>query len=263
MIKDWHRPGPEDRAWLMYSANYLFRTNNVHWAMDPMRLKQRVPEAPVFDIAQDLNKLSFVLLTHGHADHLDFELIRALRHLSILWILPEDILYMVQNETGLPSDKIIVPKPLQHIDIQGVRITSFDGLHWEMPADVETNTLRGMPATGYLIEFKDRRWLFPGDTRTYNAGQLPAFGSVDGLFAHLWLGRGGALLEDPPLLDEFCRFLVDLLPKRVILTHLEEFGRDTIDFWDIKHVQKVSSWFQKNAPNIHLNSACLGEGIII
>jgi hypothetical protein len=46
MIMEWHQPGSEDRAWLMCSANYLFRTANVRWAIDPLRLKHRLPNAP-------------------------------------------------------------------------------------------------------------------------------------------------------------------------------------------------------------------------
>ena len=101
--------------------------------------------------------------------------------------------------------------------------------------------LRGVPATGYLVEFQNKRWLFPGDTRTYDASQLPSFGPVDGLFAHLWLGRGCALMDEPPLLDAFCQFCLDLQPRRIILTHLNEFGRDADDFWDEEHAEKLCS----------------------
>jgi len=83
MIAEWRGPGNEDRAWLMYSANYLLRAGNVHWAIDPLTLKHRLPQAPEMDVAHDLRGLSFVLLTHNHADHLDFSLLRALRHLPI------------------------------------------------------------------------------------------------------------------------------------------------------------------------------------
>lgn len=231
--------------------------------MDPIRLKQRVPEASVFDITEDLNKLSFVLLTHRHADHLDFELIRALRQLPIFWIVPEAILHLVQGETDLPSDQIIVPTPLQQIDLQGVRITAFDGLHWEKPSDVETDTLRGVHTTGYLIEFKDKRWLFPGDTRTYDARQLPAFGPVDGLFAHVWLGRGCAQEDEPPLLNAFCRFCLDLQPRRIVLTHLHEFGRAVEDYWNEEHAQEVSWEIQKMSPGISVNRPSLGDSVVI
>jgi hypothetical protein len=38
LIAEWKSPGSEDRAWLIYSANYLFRTQGVRWAMDPLAL---------------------------------------------------------------------------------------------------------------------------------------------------------------------------------------------------------------------------------
>ena len=42
LFAEWNSPGPEDRAWLMYSANYLFRTQGVRWAMDPLALNSRL-----------------------------------------------------------------------------------------------------------------------------------------------------------------------------------------------------------------------------
>ena len=117
MIVEWNSPGPDDRAWLMYSANYLFRTNNVRWAMDPLRLIHRLPQAPDVNSAQDLKALSFVLLTHEHADHLDLGLIHALRHLPILWVIPEPVLKLIQSQIDLPQEYVIVPRDLEPIEI--------------------------------------------------------------------------------------------------------------------------------------------------
>ncbi len=185
MIAEWRVPGNEDRAWLMYSANYLLRTGNVHWAIDPLTLKYRLPQAPEMDVTHDLRGLSFVLLTHSHADHLDFSLLRASRHLPICWIVPEAILSLVQAEAGLPAEKILIPKALQPIEIKGIRITPFEGLHWDSSPETSSGVIRNVPAIAYLAEFSGVRWLFPGDTRAYHAAQLPHFGPVDGLFAHL------------------------------------------------------------------------------
>src|SRR5512140_3163064 len=66
MIREWKSPGPENRAWLMYSANYLFRTGDIRWAIDPLTLNHRLPSAPEVNASQDLQTLSFVLLTHRH-----------------------------------------------------------------------------------------------------------------------------------------------------------------------------------------------------
>jgi L-ascorbate metabolism protein UlaG (beta-lactamase superfamily) len=260
MIDEWRQPGVEDRAWLMYSANYLFRTNNVHWAMDPLRLKHRLPQAAEADFARDLDQLSFVLLTHQHADHLDLDLIRELSHLPLVWVVPEFVLQLIKDKTDISLKQVIVPGPLQSFEIQGIQITPFNGMHWEQEAD---GGLRGVPAMAYLVEFNGKRWLFPGDTRTYDASRLPAFGPLDGLFAHLWLGRGCALLEEPPLADAFRQFCLDLHPRRIVLTHLNEFGRDANDYWDEDHAQKMCSKIREMSSVVYVDPARMGESILL
>lgn len=260
MIRDWSQAGSDDRAWLMYSANYLFRTDNIRWAIDPLRLKQRLPQTPEVDFAHDLSQLSFVLLTHMHSDHLDSELIRELKHLPILWMIPEAMLAEVVAKTDLPADRIIIPTPGQCIDIHRIHITPFTALHWEKLS--EAQSLRGVPAIGYLIEFRNKRWLFPGDTRTYDASQLPSFGPVDGLLAHLWLGRGCALQEKPPLLEAFCCFCLDLEPRQIILTHLQEFGRDVNDYWDEGHAAQVSRRIQRLS-RVPVSPALIGDSVVL
>jgi L-ascorbate metabolism protein UlaG (beta-lactamase superfamily) len=260
MTAEWSSPGAEDKAWLMYSANYLFRTGGVRWAMDPLTLRCRVPEAPEVEISRVFDQLDFVVLTHRHADHLDIDLLRAMRHLPIRWLIPDYILPQVQAEVGLPADQIIAPHPLQPIEIKGIHILPFVGLHWEA-APSENGPQHGVPEMGYLVEFNDKRWLFPGDTRDFKAELLPSFGPVDTLFAHLWLGRGCALMEEPPLLDAFCQFCLDLQPKQVILTHLEELGREADDYWDERHAEKVVERCRQLAPQVPVSAAYMGQSV--
>ena len=129
---EWRQTG-DDRAWLVYAANYLFRTGGVRWALDPLSLRQRLPGAPAVDLSP-LSGLSFVLLTHRHADHLDYTLIRTLRQHPIRWVIPEAILSLVLERCGLPESQVIIPRPLETLQIEGMRITPFEGLHWEPPA---------------------------------------------------------------------------------------------------------------------------------
>jgi Beta-lactamase superfamily domain len=260
IITEWNSFGADDRVWLTYSANYLFRTNNVRWAIDPLTLSWRINDAPKVSAGHDLRNLSFVLLTHRHEDHLDIDLLRALRHLPITWVVPEFILPKVIQEAGLPRENIITPAHLEAIELNGIHILPFNGLHWET---TENGIRRGVPAIGYLIEFNNKRWLFPGDTRTYAGSQLPTLGAVDGLFAHLWLGRGSALMDEPPLLEAFCRFLLDLKPRRIILTHLHEFGRDANDYWDEAHVEAVCSKFQDLSADTKVSSTLMGGNVLL
>lgn len=260
LITEWNSPGPEDRAWLMYSANYLLRTNNIRWAIDPLTLNSMIKDAPKVDVVHDLSNLSFVLLTHRHKDHLDVDLLSALRHLPIKWIVPKFMLNSLLRDAGLPRENIIVPAPLKVIELNGIRVLPFKGLHWEITPD---KAREGVPSIGYLIEFGERRWLFPGDTRTYDASSLCDFGSVDHLFAHLWLGRGCALMEEPPLLDAFCKFCLDLRPRKITLTHLNELGRDANDFWDVRHTQSVCQRFSQVVVNLPVAQLLMGNSILL
>ncbi len=246
----------------MYSANYLFCTHGIRWAIDPLTLNRRLPQAPAPDAARDLLGLDFILLTHRHADHLDPGLLRALRQLPIWWVVPKAILLEVQREARIPATRILVPEPLQPIELHGIHITPFDGLHWQEAPDYPDGR-RGVPAMGYLVEQGANRWLFPGDTRTYDPFGLPDFGPVDILFAHLWLGKSAALQNHPPLLDDFCRFCLALHPRRVILTHLEEWGRDVPDFWDSEHAKQVILAHKIQAPLLPIEAAYTGDEVLL
>jgi hypothetical protein len=257
LISEWQQPGP-DRAWLTYAANYLFRTAGIRWALDPLTISWRLKGAAPVDVSA-LGKLAFILLTHRHEDHLDLELLSALRPFPITWVVPEFILPQVL-EAGLQPEKIIVPHPFQPLELYGVRVTPFDGQHFEVEAG---GNLRGLPAMAYLVEWAGKRWLFPGDTRTYDITQLPHFGSVNGIFAHLWLGRGCAMSEKFPLLENFCCFCLASSPGRVVLAHLEEFGRAADDFWDAGHLPGVYSKFQEMSSGIPVQATFIGENILL
>ena len=260
VVAEWRTAGAQDKAWLMYAANYLFRIGDVRWAMDPLTLGCRVPDAPKVDLAGSLSALDFIVLTHRHTDHLDVDLLKALGHLPIRWVIPDYLLPQVQAAADLPAERIITPHPLQPIEIKGIRLLPFVGLHWEA-APSENGSQHGVPEMGYLVEFNDRHWLFPGDTRDFKADLLPSFGPVDGLFAHLWLGRGCALMEEPPLLDAFSRFCLDLQPKQVFLTHLEELGREADNYWDRHHAEKVIERCRQLAPQLPVSAVYMGESV--
>jgi len=257
LIAEWKTDAAEDRAWLTYSANYLLRTGSVRWAIDPFSLRARLPAAAPVDVASDLSGLSFVLLTHQHADHLDLDLIRALRSQPIQWIIPAFLQAQVVAPCGLDAGQVITPAPRQAIEIGGVTILPFDGLHWENRSD----GIRGVPSMSYLAEFHGKRWLFAGDIRDYNLEHLPALGRLDGVFAHLWLGRGSALCKQPPLLDAFCRFFAGLDAPRLVITHLKELGRDPNDFWDRWHYALARTRLAELNPRLRVRCCQMGQSI--
>ncbi len=258
MIADWQSSSGGDAAWLMYSANYLFRTNGIRWAIDPFSLHWRLPAAPEMNLSHDLDGLEFVLLTHAHKDHLDLDLVSALKDLPVTWVVPEFLAPVVQKHAGLKPAQMAVPRLLEPVRLSGITITPFAGQHL---VPNPGGTPRGLPELGYLVEYASRRLLFPGDVRIYDAASFPNFESVDILFAHLWLGRGLALKDQPELRQAFCQFCADFHPGRVVITHLHEFGRDANDFLDEEHITRVVQIFRVDYPHLKTSPAYMGERI--
>lgn len=263
MVAAWSADAAEDCLWLVYSANYLLRTAGIHWAIDPLQLRHRLPSAEAVDV-HGLRKLSLVVLTHRHQDHLDIDLLRALRTADIRWVVLEDLAPMLVEAAGISPEQMIIPQPLSPIDLGGLVLTPFEGLHWEKPSAGTNVSARGVPSMAYLAEFNGRRWLFPGDVRMYDPSLLPHFedaSALDGVFAHLWLGRSQALADDPPLLEDFCRFFSELKPRQIVISHLHEFGRSAEDFWDRQHYEKAAARLGELAPQILVRLALMGESV--
>lgn len=257
--KKWTRMAQEwatdlsNKLWLTYSGNYLLNTGGVKWAIDPYSLFTRIGGGAQPDFAKDLRDLQLIVLTHAHSDHLDLNLLSSLSHLPIRWVVPEFMLDRLKKAVDLSAGKIIIPKPNQSLRIDNLTITPFEGLHF--------NGENGVPEMGYLAEFSQKRWLFPGDTRNYDFSLLPAFGELDGVIAHLWLGKAAALDERPPLTDGFCSFFGQFNTKKIVVTHLQELGREIDDFWDIHHFQLVHTQICHLKPELQITAALTGEWV--
>ena len=232
IIDDWRRDSDGDAGWLMYAANYLFRTGGVRWAIDPFSLSTRIKDVPQPDFKTDLDKLELVLLTHAHNDHLDLNLIRAIAPLPIRWIVPGFMLEKVLS-VGVPQANIIVPADNQPISFKHLTITPFAAQH--------IHGKSGISETGFLVEGSGKRWLFPGDTRVYDPVNIIPFAPVNTVFAHVWLGKACAAMEVPPLLEEFCSYFLACSPHRILLTHLDELGREEKELWDERHAGLVTA----------------------
>ncbi|HPS42512.1 MAG TPA: MBL fold metallo-hydrolase [Anaerolineaceae bacterium] len=252
VTREWREDDSADKGWLTYSANYLFSTGGLKWAIDPFSLSSRVSGVPVPDFSRDLQGLELVLLTHEHNDHLDLNLLRALRDQPLTWVIPSFLQPRIAEKVNLPAERILTPQVGGSFHYKNLTITAFDALHF--------NGKRGVPELGYLVEMKGKRWLFPGDTRNYDRTQLPEFGRLDAVFAHLWLGKACALDAEPPLMDAFCNFYSGFDTNKLIVTHLYEFGREADDLWARKHFALVKAVLQQRS-GLAVESALMGEQV--
>jgi hypothetical protein len=97
--------------------------------------------------------------------------------------------------------------------------------------------------------------------RNYNPRLIPDFGPLDGVFAHLWLGRGAALLAEPPQMEAFCNFFASLPARRLVVTHLYELGRQAEDYWDERHYARVAARLRQLNPALKVEHALMGQSL--
>lgn len=256
----WHRITGEWRAsitgnqiWLTYSANYLCSSLGYKWALDPFAMSSRVANLTVPDYRSDLASLSMILLTHEHNDHLDLALINAMSDLDIIWVIPDYLQDKIAREVALPLGRVITPTPGEWITTGPLRVMPFESLH------LRGN--HGVPETGYLVQMKDQRWLFPGDIRKFDFPRLPSFGRVDAVVGHLWLGKGHAKDEHPPMLGDFCDFFTRFETERLIITHMYEYGRNETELWREEHYELVRSVINRLRPGMRVEKALMGDKI--
>jgi len=240
MIREWRAPRRNDAVWLTYSANYLFNTRGLKWAVDPVLLSNRVPTVQLLDASQDLNDLEFVLLTHAHIDHIDVALWTQLEDSHCHWIVPEHMRNFFTDETSMRDSRYSVAVPGKEIAVAGARITPFDAPHYGRSASGEVVPV---DSTGYFVETAGGSYLLPGDIRTYDPVCMGRFAEVSAVFAHVFLGRSAALAPDPPLLDAFVEFYLRCRPEKIVLSHLYEFGRGPEDCWLTLHARTVAKAF--------------------
>jgi hypothetical protein len=122
---------------------------------------------------------------------------------------------------------------------------------------------RGVPAMGYYVQYADKTWLFPGDTRTHTPEKLPAFPPPDLTFAHLWLGKACADMPVPPKVDDFCRFFLYHQPKRLYITHQHEIGRVPNEFWDARHYNMVEKRLHELKPDLPISRLQIGQSFLL
>lgn len=256
LIRDWQAPG-EDTLWLLYSANYLFRSGEVRWAIDPMTLTSRISNDLPIDPINDFSKLNFLLLTHNHGDHVNWKFLNSISSINIPWVVPDFLQADLHAHVSISSTRVITPSIGNWLNISGIRILPLNGSHWETVPGI--SRLKGLPSMAYLLEFNQKRWFFPGDTRSFDITNIPDIGKLDGLISHVFLGRMKSIVDTPPLGDEFCGYFSGFDTRRIVLTHLYEIGREMKDIWTKERVIQILNEFKEVSPEISLSFACSGD----
>jgi hypothetical protein len=255
VTREWREESRKNNLWLTYSANYLLHTAGVHWGIDPYSYTSRTSGMDQPDYVKDLAEMELIVLTHAHRDHLDMDLIRALSSLPIQWVIPEAMQSLIFSKSPLKPDKVITPKNGTTITFRNLQLTSFDSFHYHKHGGIEE--------TGYLVKFENEKWLFPADIRDFDRRFETVFPHLDGIVAHLWLGKAKAMESTPPLLGKFCSFFNSLSPSRLLIAHLNELGRVENEMWTERHFYLVKQEMKKMNPQIQIEMVTMGNHVIL
>lgn len=237
------RDCPADAISLAGPSSYLLKTGGDFWAID-LALRHEFQQAPLAERRAALRQLRFHLLSHGHVDHFDPFVLRLLQEEGVVTVAP-DFLEKPLRDAGVTLFRTVAAG--ETVTVGSVTLTAFESLHFRR------SNGGGVKELGYLAEANGRRLLFPGDVRNYDAARLPDFcRGADRMAAHLWLGDGNATDRGFPLLAAFTRFITDLAPSSVMITHLLESGREPDGMWSFRHAGLAADRLLRSAPEIEV-----------
>ncbi len=229
-----------DDTFLMCGASfYIFSLGGIRIAVDPVFVLPSVREALRPRLAEDFDAVDYILLTHDHADHYMPEMAAILRDSRAVWLVPECMrlgtVYPGRGDfcdNGIALEKIRWIHEGESLDLPGLRIDSFRGLHhYDGGAE-------GPDSLGYLLSGNGKRILLPGDVRDFRPDLLPAFclKNIDLMVAHMYLGAGNAAaypFTEP--LAKWAQFFSVPQAKTVAITHLYEWSSPPGRFWNFCH----------------------------
>ena len=241
--------GHEHSAWLLGPSGYLLSAGGLCFGLDIRVGAPWVAEENYGRMAGDLAKLDFMLLTHEHNDHYDRAMLALLKDAPVRWLIPAFFDQSRVLATGVAPERVTWVEAGLTYRMGGLAVTAFESPHVKVPE------------MGYFIDTGRAKLLFPGDVRDYTI-PLPDFGPVDCLFAHVWLGRGNARnLPCEPWLSAFCDYITALRPRRVLLTHLFELGRDTANMWTYAHAGLAADGLLARDASVEVGAPWMGEEI--
>jgi len=236
-------PG-EAVLWHLYNAGWVVRTDSTTVGMD-VALRG---DLGVTGMAREalFGGLDALLITHQHADHCyegDAAVWADLGR-PLLVCHPDTGRLLIRR--GVPEKQVVELEAGQSAAIGGLRVRALpaDHRHRDIPNCIAFAATVG----GFTI-------VHAGDNRLFGPPALQGAEEADVLIHSLYAydeaqAREGALTWVPEMLDEQARFLADLRPRVVLLTHLAEFYHPYHKLWRFLHAALLKELLFALAPEV-------------
>jgi L-ascorbate metabolism protein UlaG (beta-lactamase superfamily) len=161
-----HRKGLA--VWWVGNAGWLIQSGDLLVATDPdLERDEKIYEPPLSP--EELAPLlDVVFVTHHHGDHCNGPTLKVLAKSSnCTFVLPRTCLD-AQPDLGIPSERLVVPAPLEPFDVRGIHVEPIHAIHGNQDFTVLTRELGFIDGIrhncGYVLTIGGKRFLEPGDS---------------------------------------------------------------------------------------------------
>ena len=155
-------------VWWVGNAGWLIKSDDVLIGTDlDLAPDEKIYKPPIS--AEDLaTVLNAVFVTHHHGDHCNGPTLKTLAQKSqCTFVIPQTCIDEEPN-LRIPSERLIIPKPLQPFDLQGIHVEPIHAIHGNQDFTVltrEADFVKGiMQNCGYVFTIQGKKFVQPGDS---------------------------------------------------------------------------------------------------
>ncbi len=149
---------PEELAvWWLGQAGYIFKTDQDIVVIDPYLSDSAAGGVDGFSRLVPVQlepgelQADIVLITHNHLDHLDPDTLKAFPNKDAAWFVAPWLTAKKLEETGIPSERIVIINAGESRQVNSVSITGV----FALPTGSDV-----LDTTGYLLEFSNGRTVY-------------------------------------------------------------------------------------------------------
>jgi len=183
---------------------------------------------PTVDVEELAQNLDWLMITHGHGDHLNEGTVRQLlTHSRCRFVIPQSCREQVSRMDGLEK-RTTLCRPGDELELNGVKVRCFRAVHGHIGGSVYSGA--SMLDCGYYFAFGGLRFYQPGDTLLLEEHfDMP---EVDVLFV--------SPTEHNMGVENAVRFIRMIHPQKVIFQHHSTYReQDDNRFWTHGYVEEV------------------------
>jgi L-ascorbate metabolism protein UlaG (beta-lactamase superfamily) len=246
------KPG-QGAFWWLGQHTFIVKAGGKIFYIDPWFAPVAARQTPSLLAFESAHRADFVLVSHGHSDHLCPETLRGIRQASpgAVFVCPRPEASRMRDEAGIPAARLFPLNAGETLERDGVRILAIKAKHESFDEDP---TL-GFPYLGYVVQVDGLRFYHAGDCVLYDglASRLRQLGRYDVVFLPI-NGRNAALTRrgwaGNFTYQEAVELAGGLRPGLAVPTHYDMFVGNQedpakfVDFLEAKY-PGIPSWVGK------------------